>query len=153
MPLPSFKQWRESSPTTRNQWAAARGTEPLYDADIFAHSTANPWTTKKLLAILKRGKSQENKDSEKKLDREFGDKIEEKVMTPNYEIDEFIKRAKKVAAQIVKDADDGDKKVKDIDAKTSKKKKELEAKKKADDKKAADKKKTEKPEPPKAQTF
>ena len=122
MMFQSFKQWRESSPSTRNKQAAANGLQPMYSADVFGHSTPPPHIADKLLKLLKKSKEKKEKHP---LDEES---LDEKVMTPNYQIDDFIKRAKKVSDQIADDLDKGQKKVKDLESK--KKQKEKEAKKK-----------------------
>lgn len=124
MPLPSFDQWRESSPATRNKLAAAQGLQPLYSANVFGHSTPPPYVAQKLLTYVKKNKKPKDSGT-----LPIG--CNEKVMKPNYEIDEFIRKAKKVRDQMDDDVEKGSKKGKELDDKKTKKQKEAAAKKPA----------------------
>lgn len=55
----------ESSPATRNKWAAALGLQPMYSADVFGHATPNPYVAKKLTKKLK-NKKKKRKSKKKK---------------------------------------------------------------------------------------
>jgi len=65
----NFYDWlknNESSPSTRNKWAAALGLQPMYTADVFGHATPPAWQsdrlTKKLHKKKKRKKKRKKKD-------------------------------------------------------------------------------------------
>jgi hypothetical protein len=107
MPLISFIDYLESSPSTRNKTAAANGTQPMYSADVFGHSTPAPDVVKKLKKKLKKKK---------------------KGTTPNYSFDAFIKKAESTMKDIKQDIEQAKKK--DIEQDNIAKSKENEIKEK-----------------------
>lgn len=110
MGLISFKSYRESSATTRNKAAAAKGLQPLYSADVFGHATPPPEIAEKLLKKLKK-KKKDKKVSEGKIQR------------PDYSFDSFIKNAEKAAVDTNKELQQAEKEADKIE-KTSKKTKD-----------------------------
>jgi hypothetical protein len=78
MSLNSFKDWLradESSPIDRSKWAMARGLGPdLPLPSLNSRDTVNPlvWSLLKKKGVVK--DDGESERSEKKLDKEFGDK-------------------------------------------------------------------------------
>lgn len=117
MGLMSFEDYRanknESSPATRNKWAAANGLQPMYSADVFGHSTPPPFVTKEL---LKKIGDKPKKKSKKAV-------LENKSKLPDRSIDKFIDKAEKASKEIDKETKDAKKKEKDLDDKINTKKK------------------------------
>jgi seryl-tRNA synthetase len=109
----SFRQWRESSPATRNKAAAAKGLQPMYSADVFGHSTPPPHIVDALLKKLKKNSPKKNPYQP----------LDEKVMKPNYSIDGFIKKAKKISDEIADDLDKGKKEADELAKKKAAKEK------------------------------
>lgn len=56
----------ESSPSTRNKWAAALGLQPMYSADVFGHATPHPWVAEKLTKKLKKKKGKIKRKNKRK---------------------------------------------------------------------------------------
>jgi len=62
--MKNFSEWlkvRESSPATRNKFAAALGLQPMYSADVFGHATPPPWQVERLTKKLKKKKKKKKK--------------------------------------------------------------------------------------------
>lgn len=131
MPLISFDQYRESSPATRNKWAAALGLQPPYSADVYGHSTPIKFVADKLKEKINAKPKKKVKDQPQ---------VDESSK-PDYGFDRFIDKATKmrgeVDAEVKKGREDEDKLDKDI-------------KKKKDDKDKEDKKSPRKFPPEKA---
>jgi hypothetical protein len=102
MPLISFDQYRESSPATRNKWAAALGLQPPYSADVYGHSTPIKFVADKLKEKIN-ARHKKNKKKEQEQVKESQDS------KPDYFFDRFISKADSLRDEI----DDEAKKAKD----------------------------------------
>lgn len=124
MGLMSFKDYRathgknESSPSTRNKWAAFLGLQPMHSADVFGHATPIAPVAEKLLAKLKDHKDKKEKGekghkSKKKESKKKKKKDEaayyETDQKPDYSFDKFIDKAEKARKDVEKDQEDGQK--------------------------------------------
>lgn len=110
MGLLSFKDWLESSASTRNKTAAALGLQPMYSADVFGHSTPAPWIVEKLTKKLKKKKKKTVSEG--------------KAQRPDYSFDTFIAKASKAAEDTDKELAQAEKEVGKIDKESEKKKDE-----------------------------
>jgi hypothetical protein len=133
MPLITFDQYRESSPSTRNKWAAALGLQPPYSADVYGHSTPIKFVADKLKEKINAKPKKKAKD-QPQVD-------ESHDASPDYSFDRFIDKATKVRGEV----DDEVKKAKDDEDKL-----DADIKKKKDDVEKEDKKPSRKFPPEKA---
>lgn len=131
MPLIDFKSYRESSPSTRNKWAAALGLQPPYSADVYGHSTPIKFVADKLKEKIG-GKKKPAKKEQPQVD-------ESHDQTPDYSFDRLMNKATKVAKEVDDEVKKSDKEEEKLDKEIGKKKTE----------KDDDDKKSHKPFPPK----
>lgn len=64
----NFHDWlkiKESSPATRNKWAAALGLQPMYSADVYGHATPPAWQAERLTKKLSGKKRKKHKKHKK----------------------------------------------------------------------------------------
>jgi hypothetical protein len=133
MPLIDFKTYRESSPSTRNKWAAALGLQPPYSADVYGHSTPIKFVADKLKEKIGGKKKKGSPKEQPQVDESHDQK-------PDYSFDRLINKANKVAKEVDDEVEKSDEEEEKLDKEIGKKKTE---KKKEDDKKS------HKPFPPK----
>lgn len=130
MPLIDFKSYRESSPSTRNKWAAALGLQPPYSADVYGHSTPIKFVADKLKEKIGGKKKKGSPKEQPQVDESA---------KPDYSFDRLINKANKVAKEVDDEVEKSDEEEEKLDKEIGKKK----AEKKDDDKKS------HKPFPPK----
>jgi hypothetical protein len=125
MPLISFDQYRESSPATRNKWAAALGLQPPYSADVYGHSTPIKFVADKLKEKInakpKKGKHKDQPQVDESHDAK-----------PDYSFDRFISKATQMRGEM----DDEEKKAKEDEDKLDADIKKAKSKPQDDDKKS-----------------
>jgi len=115
----SFKDYRtarnESSPSTRNKWAAFLGLQPMYSADVFGHATPIAPVVDKLLDKLKDHKDKKEKDDkgdkkhkkkkESKKKKKDESSFHEEEKKPDRSFDAFIRKAEKAADDVEQEED------------------------------------------------
>jgi hypothetical protein len=124
MGLISFKDYRaahgkdESSPSTRNKWAAFLGLQPMYSADVFGHATPIAPVAEKLLAKLKDHKDKKDKGDKPKKKKESKKKKKKDESSlyetdapkkPDRSFDAFIDKAERARKDVEKEQDSADK--------------------------------------------